>query len=191
MKSHNQFYEDISIAKGLSNEKIFRFSDIVKIESKNENVTEKVISDGTEMSESINDTDKEFSVKDPLNMLRTASNETTLVSKNPNITNEKNVIIATEKWKKPLSILSDEYCEKQAFPYLLSKGKFGYNFPEIYQLDLLGTLIKGCWTIISTLHQMQIICFSSRPVYKQHHLCCSMNFAKYKIKPGTLTGWIA
>ena len=97
MKSHNQFYEDISIAKGLSNEETFRFSNIVKIESKNENVTEKVISDGTEMSESINDTDKEFSVKDPLNMLRTASNEATLVSKTPNITNEKNVIIATEK----------------------------------------------------------------------------------------------
>ena len=38
-------------------------------------------------------------------MHRTASNETTLVSEIPNITNEENVIIA--------SVLSDEFCEKQ------------------------------------------------------------------------------
>ena len=27
--------------------------------------------------------------------------------------------------KKPVSILHDEFCEEQAFPYLLPKSKFG------------------------------------------------------------------
>ena len=29
--------------------------------------------------------------------------------------------------KKTISILSDEFCEKQAIPYHLPKDKFGYN----------------------------------------------------------------
>ena len=49
LKSHNKFYEDISIAKSLLNEKIFRFSSIVEIQRKNKSVTEKLISDGKEM----------------------------------------------------------------------------------------------------------------------------------------------
>ena len=55
-------------------------------------------------------------------MLRTASNETTLASKIRNIINEENVIIAPGQGKKPISILSDEFCEEQAFPIL-----FGYK----------------------------------------------------------------
>ena len=39
------------------------------------------------------------SVEDHLSMHRTASNETTLVSEFPNITNEKNVIIASGQGK--------------------------------------------------------------------------------------------
>ena len=39
------------------------------------------------------------SVEDPLSMHRTASNETTLISQFPNITNEKNVIIAPGQGK--------------------------------------------------------------------------------------------
>ena len=31
------------------------------------------------------------------------------------------------KKKKPASSLSDEFCEEQAFPYLLPKRKFDYN----------------------------------------------------------------
>ena len=54
LKSHNNFYEDISNAKGLSNEEMSRFSDILEIQGENEGVTEKIISDGKEMSESIN-----------------------------------------------------------------------------------------------------------------------------------------
>ena len=62
-------------------------------------------------------------------MHRTASNETTLVSDIPNIINEEDVIIAPEQGKKTVLILNNEFCKKQTFPYLLPKGKFGYNVP--------------------------------------------------------------
>ena len=48
-------------------------------------------------------------IVDPLNMHRTVSHETTLVSEIPNIINEGDVIIAPGQGKKPVSILSDEY----------------------------------------------------------------------------------
>ena len=33
------------------------------------------------------------------------------------------------RYKKTVSILDDKFCEDQAFPYLLPKGKFGYKAP--------------------------------------------------------------
>ena len=79
------------------------------------------------MTENINDrSETEFAlVEDLLNMHRTASNETTLVSQIPNIINDENVIISPGQRKKIVSILSDEFWEVQSFPYLLPKGKFG------------------------------------------------------------------
>ena len=55
LKSYNTFYEDISIAKGLSSEDMFKFSDIDEIQGQSECVTEKNVSDGKEMTENIND----------------------------------------------------------------------------------------------------------------------------------------
>ena len=54
-----------------------------------------------EMSESINDTETEcVSVKDVINIYRTASNETTLVSEIINIINEEYVTTAPGQGKK-------------------------------------------------------------------------------------------
>ena len=60
-----------------------------------------------------------------LNMQRTASNETTLVSEIPNIINGENTIIAPGQVKTSVSILSDEFCIEQVFCYLLPMSKFG------------------------------------------------------------------
>ena len=83
------------------------------------------------MSENTNSRrETEFiSVEDPLNMHRTASNETTLISEIPKIINDENALTETGQGKKRLSILSNEFCENQAFPYLLRQGQFGYNAP--------------------------------------------------------------
>ena len=92
----NKFYNDISIAKGLSIKDMFKFSDIVEIKGQADCVTGKNICHGKEITENINDrSETEFaSIEDPLILHRTASNETTLVSEIPNIINDKNVIIA-------------------------------------------------------------------------------------------------
>ena len=60
-------------------------------------------------------------------MHRTGSNKTALVSEIPSMINDENIIILQGEGKKPVSILNDEFCEDQAFPYLLPKGKFGYK----------------------------------------------------------------
>ena len=73
---------------------MFKFSDIVEIEGQSECVTGKYVSDKKEMTENINGrSETQFAlVEDPLNMHRTASNETNLVSEIPNIINKENVI---------------------------------------------------------------------------------------------------
>ena len=88
----------ISIEKKLSCEYLLRFSDIVKIQGENNTAIEKIISDRTEVSESINDTEIEYaSVEDPQGMQRTAS--TALISEISNIFNEESFIIAPGQGK--------------------------------------------------------------------------------------------
>ena len=68
-----------------------------------------------EMSESINDTETEcVSVKDVINIYRTASNETTLVSEIINIINEEYVTTAPGQGKKTVLILSDKLRKDKA-----------------------------------------------------------------------------
>ena len=57
LKSHRKFYADISIARVFSSEEVFTFSDIAEVQGENQSVTEMIISDWTETSESINDTE--------------------------------------------------------------------------------------------------------------------------------------
>ena len=58
---------------------MFKFSNIVEIQGQSDCATEKNVSDGKEMTENLNDrSETKFdSLEDPLNMQRTASNETT------------------------------------------------------------------------------------------------------------------
>ena len=89
--------------------------------------------DEKEARNNIDDTERETentSVEDPFNMHRAASNETTLISEIPNIIWEKNVFIRLGQRKIPVSTLNDKFCEERVFPYLLSKGKFGYSPPR-------------------------------------------------------------
>ena len=90
---------------------MLHFSDINENQEETESVTENDISDGKEMNKNNNENTSEAeyaSVKDPLNMNRTATNETNLISDIPNIINEENVIIAPDQGKTPVSILGNE-----------------------------------------------------------------------------------
>ena len=66
----------------------------------------------------------------PLNMHRTASNQTALVSEILYISDEENLRIVPAQRKKTFSIFSDKFCDEQAYSYLLPKGKCGYTTPR-------------------------------------------------------------
>ena len=123
-------------------------------------------------------------------MHRTASNETTLVSDIPNIINDENVIIAKGQGKKPVSILSDEFCEEQAFLYLLLKGKFGYNVPRDIPITPAGYFNQRLLNFNQSFASDADYIFFPGSVYEQHHLHSSINFAMHKITPGALTAGI-
>ena len=121
-------YEDILIAKALSCEGMLKFSDFAEMQGEIEKGTAESICNA---KENVNESETEYaSVEDPPNIHSTASNETTLASDIPNIVNNENIIIAPSQGKTPVSVLSDEFCEEQTFPYLLPTGKFGYNAPR-------------------------------------------------------------
>ena len=169
----------ISIVKGLSSEEMFRFSDIVEIQGQSECVTEKNVSDRKEITENINDrSETEFSsVEDPLNMHRAASNETTLVSEIPNIINDKNVIIAPGQGKKLVSILSNEFSKEQALPYLLYKGKLGYNAPRDISISPARYFNQQLLNFNYYFTSDAYYIFFARSMYEQHHFRSSINFA--------------
>ena len=122
------------------------------------------------------------STKSSLTKHRTGSNETTFASKIPNIINDENGVIVPWQGKNPVSILSDECCEEQAFPYLIPKGKFDYkaprdvsirptryfnqrllNFNQYFASDADYIFLYIKYAHISNLH-------ISISVYEQHHL---------------------
>ena len=51
----------------------------------------------------------------------------------PNITNKEDAIITPGKEETPVSILSDEFCEEQAFPHLLPKSSLALICIETVQ----------------------------------------------------------
>ena len=72
---------------------------------------------------------KNGSVEDPLSMHRNGSNQTVLASEIQYIIHDENFIITPEK-EKTVSILNDEFSEQQAFPYVLTQGKFDQKVPQ-------------------------------------------------------------
>ena len=185
LKSHNKFYEDISIAKGLSSEDMLKFSDFVEMQGGTEKGTAEIICNA---KENVNETETEYaSVEDPLNIHRTASNETTLVSDIPNIVNNENIIFAPSQEKTPVSVLIDEFCGEQTFPYLLPTGKFGYNAPRDIPISPARYFNQSLLSFNQWFASDADYIFFARSVYEQYHLRSSINFAMHKIKPGTLT----
>ena len=166
LKTHNKFYEDISISEGLSSKEMINFSGIDKHQDATESIHTKVISNETEYG----------SVEDPLSMHRTGSNETALVLKIPSIINDKYVII-----------LNDEFFEEQAFPYHLPKGKFSYKAPRDIPISSARYFNQRLLNFNQYFASDADYILFARLVHEQHHLLSSINFAMLKIKPGTLT----
>ena len=70
-----------------------------------------------------------------------------IVSEIPYITNHEMSWLYQRKEKNNLN---NEFCQEQAFPYILHIGKFGYKDPQDNPVSPAGTLIKARWILIST-----------------------------------------
>ena len=190
LKSHNKFYKDISVTKDLSGEDMLNFPDINKNQEETESVTENGISHGKEINKNNNENASEAeyaSVEDPLNMHRTATNETPLISEIPNIINEENAIIVQGQGKSPVSSSGDRFCEEQTFPYLLLKVKFGYSVPRDIPISPTRHFNQRLLYFNQHFASDADYIFFARSVHEQHHLRSSINFAMNKTKPDTLT----
>ena len=73
------------------------------------------------------------SVEDPLNIHRTASYETTLVSEIPNIINDKNVIIAHGQGKKQLQFKAMNFEKSKPFHTFFLRVNLVIMLLEIFQ----------------------------------------------------------
>ena len=119
-------------------------------------------------------------------MQSTVSNDKTLVSETPNIM-KKMLLLHQGSEKKPVSILSNKFCEEQAFPHLLPKGKFAYSAPRVIPISPAWYYNQWLLNFKQYLASDADCIFLARSVYEQHHLRSTINFAKHKIKPGTFT----
>ena len=114
------------------------------------------------------------------------SNDTVLVSEIPCIINDENVVIAARQREQPVSILSDEFFEGQAFPYLLPKGIFGYKAPRYIPISPAGYFNQRLLNFNQQFASYADYIFFAKSLYEQFQLRSSINLAMHKIRPGTL-----
>ena len=82
--------------------------------------------------------------------------------------------------KKPVSILSDEFCEEQAFAYLLPKVNLANalrDIPRSLAPNFNQRLLNFNEYLVSDVDHI----FLARSVYEQRHLHSSINFTMNKI----------
>ena len=82
--------------------------------------------------------------------------------------------------------MGDEFCEEQAFPYLLPKGKFSYSVPGDIPISPARYFNQRFLNFNQHFASEADYIFFARSVYEEHHLRSSINFSIHKIKPGKL-----
>ena len=100
----------------MSSNEMLRFSEMELVEEENLKTVPKKIIENEPLFTLI---------EDPLNMHRSVSNETGVVSEMPILIDKENFIVVPGQGKAPVSLLHVDTCEELAFWYLFSKRKFG------------------------------------------------------------------
>ena len=165
LKSHNKFYEDVTIRQGLSSNDMINFTDV---------------------DFPVNDEIDEIS-EDHLSKDRVASNETALISEIPSIVDNENLIVAPGQGKTPVSIASDELCEELAFPYLFPSGKFGYKVDREVSLSPVKYFNQRLLNFKQNFASDADYIFFARSVVEQHHLYSSISIAMQKMNSSQMT----
>ena len=84
-------------------------------------------------------------------------------------------------------MLRDEFCEEQALPHLLPKGRFSYNVSWDIPISPTQYFNQRLLNFNQYFVSDADYIFFVRSGYEQHRLRSSLNFAMHKIKPGMLT----
>ena len=119
--------------------------------------------------------------------MRVASNETLLISHIPCVQDEENVTIAPGEGQKQLSILSDEYCEELAFPYLLPRGRFGFTRERKIPLSASKYFNQRLLHYTQRFASSSDYIFFANSVIQQKQLNSNINVAMKKVQTKNLT----
>ena len=125
--------------------------------------------------------------ENPLDDLRVGSNESMLVSNIPYAIDEENITIAPGEGKKPLSMLSDKNCEELAFPYLLPKGRFGFNVNREIPLSTSKYFNQRLLNYTQRFASDADYIFFAHSVIQQTQLNSNINIALKKVQTNNLT----
>ena len=196
LKLNNNLYHDIVIAiddippELLSHpDETSELNECEYIEEASENIeeaSENIEEANDENVEEANDENLEEQ-ESPLDKMRVASNETLLISHIPCVQDEENVTIAPGEGQKPLSILSDEYCEELAFPYLLPRGRFGFTRERKIPLSASKYFNQRLLHYTQRFASSSDYIFFAHSVIQQKQLNSNINIAMKKVQTKNLT----
>ena len=114
LEENNPLYCDIHTNVNNIPNELTKINDAIKYNKQSSSLNDKNPCDGLEEEEN------------PLDSYRFNSQETMFVT----TTFSEEINIAPGEGKQPTSMLSDDYCEKLAFPYLLPEGSLVINLQE-------------------------------------------------------------
>ena len=119
--------------------------------------------------------------------MRVGSNETLLISHIPCVQDEENFTIAPGEGQKPLSILSDKYCEELAFPYMLPRGRFGFSREREIPLSASKYFNQRLLDYSQRFASSSDYIFFAHSVIQQKQLNSNINIAMKKVQTNNLT----
>ena len=129
LKINNQLYRDISLNIENIPRNLLSIDDTGDANEHSDIIYETLISSiDNPIPIQIEDEQELELSENPLDEYRTASNETLLITNIPQpVSNDICINITPGEGKQPKPVLSDEFSEELAHPYLFPTGKFGYK----------------------------------------------------------------
>ena len=171
LKSFNPFYSNVLIKIDNINKELLSLLDIEAAVEQDEFPIEI-------------DTEENLEDENHLDNERINSDEMTVI---PNIYSETESLlnIAPGENRTPESFFNDEFCEEQAFPYLLPKGKFGYKVLRSVQLSPVKYFNQRLLNYTQRFSSNGDYIFFAHYVMQQINLFNQINIATSKVS-GTI-----
>ena len=132
-------------------------------------------------SENLEDTEN------PHDRDRIGASETVLISSIPTDFDNETLNIAPGEGKKPLSLLTDKFCEELAHPHLFPTGKFGFNVNRMIPLSPSRYFNQRLLNYRQRFASESDYIFFAHSVYQQLCMNSRINIAMRKVCSNRLT----